>query len=82
MLHVLAKMNENAISELAASGLQVVGSWCRFTAQRMTRKFVTAPKNKPVYKNLVGTLKGSYEECKVRLLAHCMNVRTYLCLLL
>lgn len=57
-LHVPVMMSENAIFELAASGLQVVSSGGRFTAQRMARRFLRASKNKPMCKNTVSTLRA------------------------
>lgn len=56
-LRVPARMNQNAIFELAASGLQVVSPGDGFTAQRVARRFLRAPKNKPIFKNIVSTLR-------------------------
>lgn len=43
----------------------MVSSGGGFTAQRTARRFIRASKNKPVYKNVVSTSKGTYGECGV-----------------
>ena len=82
MLYVPARVSENATSELAVTGLQIVSSEGRFTAQRMARRFIRASKNISVCKNSLTTSKGSYGECGVRLLAYSTNGRTHVFLLL
>lgn len=51
----------------------------RQLAQRRARRSIRASKNTPVYKEIMSTLKQSFGECRIRLLAPYMNGRTYLC---